>query len=507
MTATPVAAAAVAGPAGRWTRWSDRLNPILVREVQQAVKGRVFALTVIAALLVTVAIAASVANRYESGGSSGRGAFAAGLATLMPLILFIVPMQAYQSMRLEMRSGIVEQLLLSRLRPLRILTGKLQAALVQFVIYVSVMSPLLATSYLLRGVDVPTIVISLVLAALACVLATMFAISSAAQGALPGLQAIANLATAFGLGMAAFGAVGFVGSGAYAEAIGWLLRSGDFWTVMSAIVLVTLLGCVLSMLAAQSFLLHAFENKATGFRIYLFVVPLVACTWFYACIDPAYRDEAFAVLLFGLLLLGVLFGVFFVTEQGRLSPRLQAHAPRRPLAGLLAAPFLPGRDRGTACFLLYLLLLGALALLAPRASATPRDVEVITRMGAMTAVYALVYFGIGRWLRSRLPASVTGNHVARFLLPLTLFLGIIAPLLIDAFVRREVGEWHPGHLLNPFLTIAEFAFRSERWEAVQSSFLVALVVVVVLQLPACLRGVREVLAAGAAARARERGDG
>src|SRR5262245_45204406 len=119
MTATSTPAAPVAVPPlpaapGRWQRWSDRLNPILVREVQQAVKGRLFALSVFIALVIAVTIAVVVASRYEPGGRSGRTAFNAGFATLIPLLVFVVPMQAYQSMRLELRSGIVEQLLLSR---------------------------------------------------------------------------------------------------------------------------------------------------------------------------------------------------------------------------------------------------------------------------------------------------------------------------------------------------------------------------------------------------------
>ena len=87
------------------------------------------------------------------------------------------------------------------------------AAMVQFVLYVSVMSPLLATSYLLRGVDVPTILVSLVWALVCCVAATAFAISSAAQAILPAMQAFANLGAALGLGLGTFGLVAFVAPG------------------------------------------------------------------------------------------------------------------------------------------------------------------------------------------------------------------------------------------------------------------------------------------------------
>ena len=78
----------------RWSRWSDLLNPILVREVQQAIKGRVFMLTVVVALAISVVIAVAVAGDQDAGLQSGRSAFDAGLATLVPRLIFVVPMQA-----------------------------------------------------------------------------------------------------------------------------------------------------------------------------------------------------------------------------------------------------------------------------------------------------------------------------------------------------------------------------------------------------------------------------
>ena len=504
----PAAPSSAPAPAGRWSRWSDRLNPILVREVQQAVKGRVFATTVLAALAVTVAIAASVVSHYEPSGRAGRDAFHAGFATLMPLLLFVVPMQAYQSMRLELRSGIVEQLLLSKLRPMHILLGKLQAAMVQFVLYVAVLSPLLGTSYLLRGVDVPTIAVSVAFAAVGCLCATSFAVSSAAQAVLPGLQPIANLASAFGLGMAAFGFVGFIGSGEYSNAVGWLLRSDECWAVLSAMGLLALAACTLAMLAARSFLLHQFENKATPFRVFLFVLPPVAYGWMLLFVPPAEQAMAMQLLTCGLLLVGAVFGVFMVTEQRELSPRLRAHAPAG-LAGVLAAPFLPGRDRGTACFTIYALALTLVGWLGwPRGSGSLFGMaEPVAEFALMALAYTFVYLGLGRWLRSRLPPTLQGNHLARFLLPVALFLFILVPVLIDVFAHGEMRSWHPGHLMNPFVTIDAFVLSSQRWDLAWPMLQIVLPVVVALQVPAIWRGVREVLVAGAARRRAQASDG
>lgn len=489
----------------RWSRWSDRLNPILVREVQQAMKGRVFTLTVWLTLIVIVMIAVATVNHYEPRGSAGRMAFDAGFATLMPLMVFVVPMQAYQSMRLELRSGIVEQLLLSRLTPMRILFGKLQAAMVQFALYVAVLSPLLATSYLLRGVDLPTIVASLGFALLVCVAATAVAVSSAAQAVLPAMQPIAQIGTAFGLGMASFGLVGWAASGFWNRGLSGLLRSPELGMAASAFVLTTLAATALSLLAARSFLVHTFENKATGFRVYLFVVLAVALGWVAVFVDPIHRDEVLPMLLFVALVVGIVFGLFMVTEQAALSPRLAAHVPTGSVTGILVAPFLPGRDRGIACFVIYAAVLVGIAWWVwPNAGATRpfAFTDEIARMGLLTLAYALVYLGLGRWLRARLPANQTGNYIGRFLLPGVLFLFMLVPALIDLFTRGEVDAWHVGHVMNPVWAMEQFAWDRENWPAAEQPAKWAVVAGLALQLPTILRGVREVLAAGRARKAR-----
>lgn len=478
----------------RWSRWSDRLNPILVREVQQAVKGRVFSLTVFAALLVGVIIAIVVAGDYQTSTAGGRNAFDAGLATLAPLLLFVVPMQAYQSMRLELRSGIVEQLLLSQLRPRRIVAGKLAAAMVQFVLYVSVMAPLLATSYLLRGVDLPTILLTLVFALVFCVTATGFAISAAAQGALPAMQGMANLAVATGLSLASFGMMGYVGSGECMRDLAWLARSSELSMVTSFVVLAGIASTLLSSLTAQCFLAHAFENRSTAFRVYLFGVAAVVFAWIWSVVPAAGREQAIVAASFALVLFGAVFGVFMVTEQRDLSPRVRAHVPRSPLLAVLTAPFLPGRNRGALCVVLYLLVVGAVVMLWWPVGSKRTFIQGAARMVAMTGAYAVIYLALGRWLRGWLPPTVMGNHLARFLLPMLLLVCCVAPLLLDVFVQGRVRGWHIGHVMNPFLTIDEFMSSSRRGTIV-NGLLIAASVAVALQLPALLGGVREVLAA------------
>lgn len=497
---------AMAAEANLWSRLSDRLNPILVREVQQAVKGRVFPLMIMLALGISVVIAAVVGSNYAEG-ATGRGAFDAGLATLVPLVLFIIPMQAYNSMRTELKGGIVEQLLLSRLSPGAVLSGKLQAAMVQFVLYVSVMSPLLATSYLLRGVDLPTIAISLVFALIICISATAFAVSSAAQAVVPALQPIANLGVAFGLGVGTVSMIGFVASSNYSRSVGWLVRSNGFGMVVSGIVLLAVISTAMSWLAARTFLLHAFENKSTGFRIFMFCLPVLAYGWMISFVDSPYWSESFPVVTFVLLIVGVIFGVFMVTEQKQLSPRVWAHVPASRGVARLMTPLLPGRDRGFLCFMIYAALLLGLAFIFWPVSSSgmfSRFPLLLMNTGLMALTYAVVYLSIGRWVRDRLSDSVQGNHAGRFMLPVLILLFCVVPLLVDVMTRGQVRSWHVGHIMNPIWTIREWAGVS-RWSQAMPIVWGVLIFVTLWQIPVMLRGAGEVQRAAAARRMRLQG--
>lgn len=480
----------------RVQRWSDRLNPILVREVRQAMSGRVFVLTVLLALAVSTVIAIVVASAPDAAERGGRMAFNAGLATLAPLLLFIVPMQAYASMRLELRGGTVEQLFLSGLRPSRILLGKMLAAFVQFLLYLSVLAPLLATSYLLRGVDLPLIALSIGFSLVLCMSATAFAISSAAHAMAPALQTIGNIGAAFGLGVATMTLTGYCASGECARDLAILMREPEFPALASALVLLGLAATVLSALVAQTYLLHAFENRATGFRLFLLALTPVAALW---QLLPARSTPITAFGILYLLMLGNgLLGLFGATETRALSPRVRAHVPRHPLLALLMAPLLPGRDRGMLFHLLMLAVLGGGVLVVRQmfiGSVWSRGFGVVW---TGSAAYVLFYLSVGKALRARLPESLVGSNWARAIVPLLVVAACLLPLLVDVLLRGSVGQWHAAHALNPFWTIAN----AERSDDAAIPFGIALAVLAALQLPSAVRGVREVLVAAAARRAR-----
>lgn len=260
-----------------------------------------------------------------------------------------------------------------------------------------------------------------------------------------------------------------------------------------------LAGTVLSALCAQTFLAHAFENRSTPFRVFLCGMIVATYGWVWLFVEPTHRDEAASVAAIFLVLIGAAFGLFMVTEQSGLSPRVAAHVPRQPLLALLAAPWLPGRDRGLLAFVLYLPVAASVGVLAVSVVGHSWRDEFL-RILLFTSVYSVIYLCIGRWLRARLPNTLAGNHVARVGVPLVLLLACVLPLLFDAFLRGRVSGWHVGHALNPFFTIDEFD--RSRGEEVLLGLWGLAGVLLLLQVPSLLRSVREVVAASAARRAR-----
>ncbi len=150
---------------------SDRCNPILVREVRQALRSRAFTglfvtLIVLAVVLTCVMLAfhlepASYRGSDWEPGPFGGILFQGVFACLLTALLGFVPLGTFMAMPEEWNAKTWEQLSLSGLTPGRIVRGRLQAALVQSILFSSVLVPFLAASFLLRGLDLGVVLLGL----------------------------------------------------------------------------------------------------------------------------------------------------------------------------------------------------------------------------------------------------------------------------------------------------------------------------------------------------------
>jgi hypothetical protein len=228
-------------------------------------------------------------------------------------------------------------------------------------------------------------------------------------------------------------------------------------------------------------------------------VAAVAFGWLFAVMSA--HDLAMATTGLSLiaLLVAAVFGLFFVTEQAALSPRVAAHVPQNRLLATLVAPFLPGRERGLACLLGFVVLVGGLWWCGNRVPHTGSFATALRRMVLLGLPYLLFWLLVARLVRARLPDAPGANLAARVLVPVLLFFACIVPVLLDVFLVGSVRRWHWGHVLNPFWTLEEHS--GSAGAGVDRFAVGATAVLLGLHLPAVVRGVREVLRASAARRA------
>jgi hypothetical protein len=163
----------------RLERWSDRLNPIVVREVRQSVKTRLFLAAFLLLLgttwFLSTAMIVSNASRmqYFELGPDFCGWYVIGL---LFCLVFVAPFGAYFSMVQEFRDRAFEVLAISTLTPNRIIVGKLQGALVMMLIYGSAIAPYFCLSYLLGGLSLVDLAVTLLVVSLLAVGMSLFAV-------------------------------------------------------------------------------------------------------------------------------------------------------------------------------------------------------------------------------------------------------------------------------------------------------------------------------------------
>ena len=140
---------------------SERLNPIVVKEVRQGLRTRVFWIFFGLMLLACVCISLIAwATAQEVGFDAGKNFFIAFFVCLAIVQFFIIPYTAYRSMAREREDDTWVLLTLTGLGPRRILRGKLSSFIVQGALYGSAAGPFLLFCYYLNGIDLPTIVLA-----------------------------------------------------------------------------------------------------------------------------------------------------------------------------------------------------------------------------------------------------------------------------------------------------------------------------------------------------------
>ena len=442
---------------------SDRLSPMVVKEVRQFVRGRDFLAAFSASLLIALAIAAyGSADAIGGNRTAGGWTFTTLTGCLALLGLAVVPIGAFSTLRTERVEQTLELISLTTLSSRQIVVGKLLAQGVKLVTFFAVMGPFIATSFLLGGVDFVTILLALV---------TVFLWSMwVAAGALFLSTLIASRVMS-GLALGVLGIVLFIGfSVGRALLNSWAYTGGftgapasppfSLWAILGPMAV----GCVMTMvnlvLLAEHRLALPVSNHVAALRAGFFVQFLLLVAWAFA---PPFRSAPAGVQMEWLTVTGglhlALVALFAVTEP--LTPEWQ-RPPRRGRARILDAILGPGGSRGAVYVLVQMSVflaagwaLGGVRLELNRLLAVCGCICLFTGVPALL-VYRFRRFGLG-------PLHARGVALVM------VFLSLVLPdVLYYTLTQPEVFSmsFSARHLLSPVRTLFNwYQVEFESWHA------------------------------------------
>jgi len=310
-------------------RIDDWINPIAVKEMRQSVNGRFIAWTLIVFLMVQLAIVTTFllfSEVYGQDYSMGRNVFTGHLTVLLATCLFYLPVSTAVRLFSERYEQNIDLLFITTLQPVQIIWGKTLAAFVLMLLFFTASMPFMTLTYLLRGVDIPSIFILLAydfLVVAGCVQMGILLACLPGKVISRGFRIVAGLPiliVVFLLSMQ--GSFGMLFTG-----IGSSVGSWDFWgpalTVFAFVMMVIGMLFILSV----TFITPASANRALGARIYLLLIWLtsgvIAGVWSFT----ASRNGTVQAWAVGMV---VIFGLYLfvsICERQKLGPRVLRAIP------------------------------------------------------------------------------------------------------------------------------------------------------------------------------------
>lgn len=444
----------------------DWLNPITVKEIRQALQGKQFRISfglLLAAVWLVSIVGTSLIWDRTAAAAGGGAIFLGYFWVLAFAAIVIVPVQAYRSMLAERDGGTYELLQITTLAPWQIISGKLCSSLVQLLIFYSAIAPCIAFTYVLRGIGMSAIVITLgglgFFSIGLCVLSIMLAAGMQSKG----WQIISMLAHMAGLVWCFFMVCALTSEGLWR---GGELHSppDEFWPIAALIVSMYTTYLAIAFAVAAASVTFPTDDRSTIGRAAILVQFCLAAGWcgflvFFVREKGNGGEEILAVFTTLTAFHLYFYGMFLTGESGTLSVRVRRTLPRTEFGRALFMWLRPGSATGLifcVCLMATAVVLALGVTLFFPGSVQQGNMQHLEIWLFGCLAYLTLFLAAGRLLHRFLQKIGSVMLAAPMVHILTLLIGMLLPVFFHMLfqgdlMRNRMADSPLLCVTNPFL--------------------------------------------------------
>lgn len=339
------------------------LNPIVVKELRQAVRsnyvvGVLFLFLLVQLVATVVALlttsTASIVNLSQAF-RAGRDMFSALIAILSGACLLFIPTYAGVRLSMERQAESMDLLFVTAIRPAAIIRGKLFASATITLLIFSAAAPFMSFTYLLRGIDLPSVFVVLVFNFFVILVAVEAAMLLACIPASKPFKGLLGLAF-FGGMLASIGSLAYLSNEMITEGIGSRLGLWDFWQAALAVCGMMFTVAGMFHVLSVAMISPSSANRALPVRIF---VTLVWLAWGAAFVGTSISDgdpDALIPWMVASTFLACCALLAVVSESPAPGPRIRLTIPKTRVLQWLALLFYTGPVGGLAWVMLIMFM-------------------------------------------------------------------------------------------------------------------------------------------------------
>lgn len=441
-----------------------QMNPIVIKELRQSVRSRVVAGAFLLFLIIElfgvgITLMSSTAAGHSINYYSGRNIFHFLYIALSTTCILFIPVYTSIRLMLERWDNNLDLMYITTIKPQAVIRGKLLASMVITTLMFSAAAPFMAFSYILRGIDIPSILVALVFVFICVVMITQIMIfmaclpTSKAFKILLGLMSIVGLFWSLTL-------VNIAGWALIQEGVGSKFNDLDFWIMVCGTALSVILTTGMMQRIAVAFISPPASNRSLPVRLYATIVWII--TGFCVLGLAVYNKEsdimmAWLIPSVIILCIAVICGV---SENSVLSARVRRSIPENPIKRRIAFFFYNGPAGAifwaSTLALLTIVLVPISVFFMDGDSADILDtVFVMLCLFAYIMAYSLSALFLWRKLLYRRFLPITIGVITLIMI----FLGTVLPVVITLITKSGPMNWNMAWQVGNVFTIGVEKYR------------------------------------------------